>query len=142
MLLYEGVQYLMSIYDVAAAVQTEARQVKVLGLTKHTVFPNRIPHLDQETQKMILNDVFLSSPKMAHQHLYSRCIGKKLIHYTVCLTRQLTGRLQYALKAVIREVWGPQAAPRRVFCPGFVKQGCFPEGKKNPKLSLKQVLGK
>lgn len=91
---------------------------------------------------MILNDVFLSSPKMAHQHLYSRCIGKKLIHYTVCLTRQLTGRLQYALKAVIREVWGPQAAPRRVFCPGFVKQGCFPEGKKNPKLSLKQVLGK
>lgn len=50
MLLYEGVQYLMSIYDAAAAVQTEARQVQVLGLTKHTVFPNRIPHLDQETE--------------------------------------------------------------------------------------------
>ena len=130
MLLYEGVQYLMSIDGVAAAVQTGARQVEVLALTKLTVFPNGIPHLDQETQKMVLNDIFLSSTKMAHQQFYSRCIGKKLIHYTVCLTRQLTGRLQYALKAIIREVWGPQAAPRRVFCPGFVKQGCFPEGKK------------
>lgn len=130
MLLYERVQYLMSIYGVAAAVQIGARQVEVLALTKLTVFPNGIPHLDQETQKMVLNDIFLSSTKMAHQQFYSRRIGKKLIHYIVCLTRQLTGRLQYALKAIIREVWGPQAAPRRVFCPGFVKQGCFPEGKK------------
>lgn len=55
---------------------------------------------------------------MALHQFYSRCIGKKLIHYTICLT----GQLQYALKAMIREVWGPPAAPRRVFGPGLVKR--------------------
>ena len=53
---------------------------------------------------------------MALRQFYSRCVGRKLIHYTICLT----GQLHYALKAMIREVWGPQAAPRRVFAPGLV----------------------
>lgn len=61
--------------------------------------------------------------------------------YSLSLIGPLTGQLQYALKATIREAWGPQVAPWRVFGPRLVEKECLPE-EEISKLSLKQVLGK
>jgi len=68
--------------------QTEAKMKKI----GRSPYFQRIDSLSQlgsssgpQSTEDDLSDYFLSSPMMAFYQFYSRCIAKKLIHYTICL---------------------------------------------------------